>query len=104
MPNRPTSTPKKLMAEFSLEKERPRPLYRNLRFCAPVRAARRFEELKKLLGQETVWGKSTVREWKKGRMMRLYYPDNSYIFVDASGAVRSSGGAATRAKFAHALK
>jgi hypothetical protein len=34
----------------------------------------------------------------------LYWPDGSFIYVDGAGGVRSSGGAATRAKIAHGLR
>jgi hypothetical protein len=82
--------------------ERPGPLDRDRRYISPVKAAKRFEELKALFDQ-TVWGQPMVREWKKGSMMRLYFRDESYIYIDATGAVGSSGGLATKAKFENRL-
>jgi hypothetical protein len=64
---------------------------------------REFEEVKKLVANTTVWGRSVVREWKKGDLHRLYWPDNSYLYVDATGGVRTPGGEASRAKFKHGL-
>jgi hypothetical protein len=65
---------------------------------------RKFEMVKGLVATETIWGRPIVREWQRGSLRRLYWPDRSYLYVDATGAVRSSGGQATRAKFKHALK
>jgi hypothetical protein len=87
----------------SVKLERPGPLDRDRRYVAPTRAERKFEEVKKLVANETVWGRSIVREWKKGHLRRLYWPDNSYLYVDATGGVRTSGGEASRAKFKHGL-
>jgi hypothetical protein len=79
------------------------PLDRGRRYVVPARAEKKFEEVKKLVANETVWGRSVVREWKKGDLHRLYWPDNSYMYVDATGGVRTSGGEASRAKFKHGL-
>jgi hypothetical protein len=73
------------------------------RSVAPARAAKKFEMLKELLAAETIWGKPVVREWQRGELRRLYWPDRSYLYVDATGSVRTSGGAAARAKFRHRL-
>jgi hypothetical protein len=86
----------------TLSTERPGLLDRDRRYVSPAKAKRRFEELKAIFSQ-TIWGKPLVREWVKGTMMRLYWPDSSYIYVDATGAVGSSGGSATKAKFQHRL-
>jgi hypothetical protein len=90
--------------EVKLPKERPGPLDNDQRYCAPARAKKRFSKIKSLLTQETVWGTPIVREWQKGELTRLYWPDNSYLYVDPTGAVRSSGGEATRAKFNRGLR
>jgi hypothetical protein len=79
------------------------PFERNRRFLAPSRTKKRFDEVKALLCQQTVWGRPVVREWQKGSLMRLYWPDRSYIYIDGTGAVRSSGGAAAKAKIRHGL-
>lgn len=89
----PTATP-----------ERTGPLERYARYVAPVRARKKFEEVKALLTYETILGRPIVREWQRGRVRRLYWPDRSYLFVDSTGEVRTSGGAAARAKFKHALR
>jgi hypothetical protein len=95
----------KVTREPGIERtKRPESLARNARNVAPVRAHKRFEEVKKLLATETVWGRPVVREWQRGELRRLYWPDRSYLYVDATGAVRSSGGAAARAKFKHGLR
>jgi len=72
------------------------------RFNAPARARKRFEDLKQLFNQ-TVWGRPVVRPWEKHGKLRIYFPDQSYIYIDQTGAVRSTGGAATRAKLEHGL-
>jgi hypothetical protein len=79
------------------------PLDRGRRYFAPARVERKFEEVRKLVANETIWGRSVVREWKKGDLHRLYWPDNSYMYVDATGGVRTSGGEASLAKFKHGL-
>jgi hypothetical protein len=68
-----------------------------------AKSAARFEQLKAILDSQTVWGRPCIREWRKGELARLYYSDNSFLYVDAGGSVRSSGGAATRAKIEHGL-
>jgi hypothetical protein len=83
--------------------ERPTPVDRDRRYVAPARAEKRFKEVKKLVTNETIWGRPVVREWKKGDLHRLYWRDGSYLYVDATGAVRTSGGEASRAKFKHGL-
>jgi hypothetical protein len=87
----------------SVKLERPGPLDRDRRYVAPTRVEKKFEDVKKLVAIETIWGRSVVREWKKGDLHRLYWPDSSYLYVDATGAVRTSGGEASRAKFKHGL-
>ena len=64
------------------------------------RAAAQFRKVKALLTTETVWGRPTVREWRRGDLARLYWPDGSFIYVDGTGG----GGAAARAKIAHGLR
>jgi hypothetical protein len=92
-------------AERTVTPERTgRPLERDARCVAPVRARKKFEEVKALLTYETIFGRPIVREWQRGRLRRLYWPDRSYLFVDSTGEVRTSGGAAARAKFKHALR
>jgi hypothetical protein len=68
------------------------------------KAAAQFRKVKAMLATETVWGRPLVREWRRGDLARLYWPDGSFIYVDGAGGVRSSGGAATRAKIAHGLR
>ncbi len=84
--------------------ERTAPLVRYARYVAPARARKKFEEVKALLTYETILGRPIVREWQRGRLQRLYWPDRSYMYVDSTGEVRTSGGAAARAKFKHALR
>lgn len=78
-------------------------LNRDARFLSPARRLKRFEEIRDILCQETVWGRPKVKEWIKGDTRRLYWPDGSYLFIEATGEVRTSGGAATKAKFEHKL-
>jgi hypothetical protein len=84
--------------------ERAGTLDRYARHAAPARALKRFEEVKALLTYETILGRPIVREWQRGKFRRLYWPDRSYLYVDSTGEVRTSGGAAARAKFKHALR
>ena len=84
--------------------ERTGPLDRYARYVAPARALKKFEEVKALLTYETILGRPVVREWQRGRFRRLYWPDRSYLYVDSTGEVRTSGGAAARAKFKHGLR
>jgi hypothetical protein len=79
-------------------------LDRDARFLSPARRMKRFSEIRDLLCQETVWGVPKVKEWVKGDTRRLYWPDGSYLFIEPTGEVRTSGGAATKAKFEHKLK
>ena len=83
--------------------ERPGHLDRDRGYVSPAKAKKKFAQVKELLAKETVWGRPVVREWKKGDLRRLYWKDGSYLFVDATGAVRTSGGEASRAKFKHGL-
>jgi hypothetical protein len=78
-------------------------LDRDRRYLSPARVVKKFAEVKKLLTTQTIWGKPVVREWQRGDLHRLYWPDGSYIYVDGTGFVRSSGGMATQAKFSHRL-
>jgi hypothetical protein len=48
--------------------DRPGPLDRDRRYVAPAKAEKRFVEIKKLLTQETVWGRPVVREWQRGEL------------------------------------
>lgn len=91
-------------AERIAASERPGPLKRYARYSAPARARKKFEEIKALLTYETILGRPIVREWQRGQIRRLYWPDRSYLYVDSTGEVRTSGGAAARAKFKHALR
>jgi hypothetical protein len=79
-------------------------LDRDRRFVAPARAAKKFAEVKEFLDKQTVWGKSPVREWAKGDLRRLYFADGSFLSADPTGAIISSGGAATRAKLKHGFR
>jgi hypothetical protein len=90
--------------EAVVTSERTGTLHRYARYVAPVRALKRFEEVKALLTYETILGRPIVREWQRGKLRRLYWPDRSYLYVDSTGEVRTSGGAATKAKFKHALR
>jgi hypothetical protein len=90
--------------EQTVTSERTGPLDRYARYVAPARARKKFEEVKALLTYETILGQSIVTEWQRGRLQRLYWPDRSYLYVDSTGEVRTSGGAAARAKFKHALR
>jgi hypothetical protein len=83
--------------------ERPGHLDRDRRYVSSAKAEKKFAQVKELVANETVWGRPVVREWKKGDLRRLYWNDGSYLFVDATGAVRTSGGEASRAKFKHGL-
>ena len=73
------------------------------RFIAPARSEKNFDRLQKIFSQ-TVWGEVAVRPWEQNGMKRLYFPDRTYLYVDSTGAIGSSGGMATRAKFEHQLK
>ena len=90
--------------EQSVTSDRTGALHRYARYVAPVRALKRFEEVKALLTYETILGRPIVREWQRGQLRLLYWPDRSYLYVDSRGEVRSSGGAAARAKFKHGLR
>jgi hypothetical protein len=90
--------------ERIVSSERTGTLDRYSRYVAPARALKRFEEVKALLTYETILGRPIVREWQRGKLRRLYWPDRSYLYVDSTGEVRTSGGAAARAKFKHALR
>jgi hypothetical protein len=80
------------------------PVDRGGRYLAPTRARKKFEEVRKLLTYETIFGRPIVREWRRGNFVRLYWPDGSWLYVDSAGSVRSNGGQATRAKFKHGLR
>jgi hypothetical protein len=68
---------------------------RDATYNAPVKAAKKLVKIaKELRGQATYWGKCTD-------MSRLYFADDSYLWVDETGLVRTSGGLATKAKFVH---
>jgi hypothetical protein len=90
--------------ERTVTPERTGALDRYARYVAPARARKKFEEVKALLTYETILGRPIVREWQRGRLRRLYWPDRSYLYVASTGEVRTSGGAAARAKFKHALR
>jgi hypothetical protein len=90
--------------ERTVTSQRTDRLDRYPRYVAPARARKKFEEVKALLTYETILGRPIVREWQRGHLRRLYWPDRSYLYVDSTGEVRTSGGAAARAKFKHALR
>src|ERR1700735_4382699 len=85
--------PRRQGVEQTATPERTGPLERYARHVAPVRARKKFEEVKALLTYETILGRPIVREWQRGRLRRLYWPDRSYLFVTSTGEVRTSGGA-----------
>jgi hypothetical protein len=59
-----TSGRKSLLSKANSEPtERPGPLDRDRRYLSPARAKKKFDEIKDLLGKETVWGRPIVREW-----------------------------------------
>jgi hypothetical protein len=63
-------------------------LDRDKRFRAPARRERVFQALCSYV--------PLAKPWRKDRMLRLYFPDHSYMFIDETAHIHSSGGLATR--------
>ncbi len=88
---------KKRLAPEPESLDRPGPLDRSQWYNAPVRAKQKFERIHALLGNQ-------ARPWVKHGFARLYFNDGTFLWCDEVGAVRTTGGLATRAKFSNQLQ
>ena len=75
---------------------RPGWLEKNKTFNAPVRRTKKFKQIAELVG-------SQARTWEGKRGARLYFADDSYLWTDETGLVRTNGGATFRFKVEHNL-